>query len=149
MIKCEYCGKSARRNSLRNPDCNYCSASPSYHHGRCCPYEPSFKKDSSVMSQDLNPQISESSDEQTQERTKAAENDQVIHEVKLAVSPAALSPSTCVPKPRPPTPFDTLVQRAECTKTCRFIRPVWDHVPSAVNTSSLHFRSPSLAAGST
>ena len=38
-----------------------------------------------------------------------------MHEVKLAVSPKAWSPSTRVPKPRPPTPFDTIVQRAEFT----------------------------------
>ena len=58
----------------------------------------------------------ESTDEQLQVRTKAAEDDPATREVKLAVPPTALNPLACVPKPRPPTPSDTPVQRAEFVK---------------------------------
>ena len=44
------------------------------------------------------------------------EDDPATREVKLAVPPKALNPMACVPKPRLPTPSDTLVQRAEFVK---------------------------------
>ena len=68
-----------------------------------------------MITKDPDPQISEPIDMQSQECTNTAENDLVIHEVKLAPSPTAMSPLTWVPKPRPPTPYDTSVQRAEFT----------------------------------
>ena len=34
-----------------------------------------------------------------------------MHKVERAAIPKATSPSTCVPKPRPPTPYDTPVQQ--------------------------------------
>ena len=68
------------------------------------------------MSQDPDPQSFESIDEQSRERTKAVEDDPATHEVQLAVLPKASNPSTCVPKPRPPTPSDTSFQRAEFVK---------------------------------
>ena len=36
---------------------------------------------------------------------------------KAAAIPKATSPSTCVPKPRPPTPYDTPVQQFEFAQT--------------------------------
>ena len=81
-----------------------------------------------MMTQDPNPQISESIEEQAQECTNTSENDQVIHKVEFAASPKAMSPLTCVPKPRPPTPHDSLVQQTEFAKICRFSWQVRDHV---------------------
>ena len=34
---CEYCGEHA---CIPHSVCDFCSNSPSYHHGRCCPYGP-------------------------------------------------------------------------------------------------------------
>ena len=98
------------------PVCNYCSISPSYHHGRCCPLEPSFKNDISVAPPDRDLQSFESTDEQLQVRTKAMDNVVVTQEVELAVSQKALNPLACVPKPRPPMPSDTHFQQAEVVK---------------------------------
>ena len=63
--------------------------------------------------QDPDLQSCESIDEQLQERTQAVEDDPATREVKLAVPRKVLSPLACVPKPRPPHPSDTPVQRAE------------------------------------
>ena len=95
MMMCEYCEKSAGRESLPFPDCNYCSASPSYHHGRCCPHEPSFQKDSPVTPEVLNPQISKSIDEQTQELTNIKQKDHLVHEVNVTSFPNAGTSLLC------------------------------------------------------
>ena len=34
---CEYCGYWHPQSQFPFPNCNFCGARPSYHHGRCCP----------------------------------------------------------------------------------------------------------------
>jgi hypothetical protein len=37
---CEYCGWWHPTSPFPFPNCWYCGAQPSYHHGRCCPRRP-------------------------------------------------------------------------------------------------------------
>ena len=48
---------------------------------------------------------------------KSKENNKSqMHNSERAAIPKATSPSTCVPKPRPQTPYDTPVQQVEFAK---------------------------------
>ena len=49
-------------------------------------------------------------------RTNDEQTDQVIHNVDPAASFKAVTSLPCVPKPRPPTPYDTPVQQVEFAK---------------------------------
>jgi len=39
-VGCEYCGSWHGDETPPYQTCNYCHASPSFHHGRCCPRKP-------------------------------------------------------------------------------------------------------------
>ena len=44
---CEYCREPC--HPFPYPDCWYCKAAPSYHHGRCCPEKPKYSAASTIQ----------------------------------------------------------------------------------------------------